>query len=665
MSYLPLQEPVAIFSVVLSIILLGPFLFRMLKVPQIVGMIIAGMVVGPYGLNILERDASFRIFGEVGILYIMFLAAVEIDMFHLRQHFKRGAIFGLLSFLLPMGVGLFASHYAFGVSWTTALLISSMYASHTLISYPVVSKFGLSNNRAAVIAVCGTIVAVLLSLLTLAQVVSSHLNNGFSIFNLCRVFLLMGIYMVVIGYSFPWLTRRAFSRNNDPITQYIFILALVFIASFLAQIIGLEAILGAFYAGLILNQMIPSRSGLMRNIKFVGNSIFIPYFLIGVGMLINIGVIVKGWNVAWVALNMTAVALGTKWLATYTARKAFRLSRTDGNLIFGLTSGKAAATIAATMIGFKYGLLSEDIMNGAVVMILICCIVASLMTESAAKKIRMELTSDELESEEIRPAELARQLVAVVNPITAEGLMRMAMFMRSPVNKHHVTTLFVRTNDDKKVAAVGRAALQTAANVAESMDIKVKQIDRYDLNIISGLINVSKEQDITEFVIGLHRRSKIVDTFYGPLIEQLLKESNKMVFMSRCFVPIDTVNRIIIAVPEKAEFETGFLLWVTRMANMGAWVGARLIFICFPSTAEYIQNVINEGGFQVRHNYKMMQTWDDFILLSSEVTEDDLLVIIAARKGSLSHTSDLESLPTYLSRHFARHNLLVVYPKQF
>lgn len=665
MSYLPLQEPVAIFSVVLSIILLGPFLFRMLKVPQIVGMIIAGMVVGPYGLNILERDASFRIFGEVGILYIMFLAAVEIDMFHLRQHFKRGAIFGLLSFLLPMGVGLFASHYAFGVSWTTALLISSMYASHTLISYPVVSKFGLSNNRAAVIAVCGTIVAVLLSLLTLAQVVSSHLNNGFSIFNLCRVFLLMGIYMVVIGYSFPWLTRRAFSRNNDPITQYIFILALVFIASFLAQIIGLEAILGAFYAGLILNQMIPSRSGLMRNIKFVGNSIFIPYFLIGVGMLINIGVIVKGWNVAWVALNMTAVALGTKWLATYTARKAFKLSHTDGNLIFGLTSGKAAATIAATMIGFKYGLLSEDIMNGAVVMILICCIVASLMTESAAKKIRMELTSDELESEEIRPAELARQLVAVVNPITAEGLMRMAMFMRSPVNKHHVTTLFVRTNDDKKIAAVGRAALQTAANVAESMDIKVKQIDRYDLNIISGLINVSKEQDITEFVIGLHRRSKIVDTFYGPLIEQLLKESNKMVFISRCFVPIDTVNRIIIAVPEKAEFETGFLLWVTRMANMGAWVGARLIFICFPSTAEYIQNVINEGGFQVRHNYKMMQTWDDFILLSSEVTEDDLLVIIAARKGSLSHTSDLESLPTYLSRHFARHNLLVVYPKQF
>ena len=272
----------AIFLVVLLVILLGPLVFRPLKIPSIVGMIIAGIVIGPYGLNLLERDTSFKIFGEVGILYIMFLAAVEIDMFHLRKSSKKGLIFGLLSFSLPMAAGIFGSHYAFGVGWTTAVLIASMYASHTLISYPVVSKFGLSNVPAAVIAVFGTIVAVLLSLLTLAQVVSVKINGGFDMAELWKLGILMVIYMFVVGYSFPWLTRRVFGHNNDPITQYIFILALVFVASLLAKIIGLEAILGAFYAGLVLNPMIPGRSGLMKNIKFVGNAIFITYFFIGV-----------------------------------------------------------------------------------------------------------------------------------------------------------------------------------------------------------------------------------------------------------------------------------------------------------------------------------------------------------------------------------------------
>lgn len=255
----PIQQPVAIFFLVLLIILLGPLLFRRLKIPQIVGLILAGMAVGPYGFNLLERDASFKIFGEVGILYIMFLAAVEIDMFHLRQYMKKGIIFGLLSFLLPMGVGIFGSRYAFGVDWTTSVLIASMYASHTLVSYPIVSKFGLSNQRAAVVAVCGTIVAVLLALIALAQVVTVHLSGSFEWWNVIKLFILMAIYAAVVGYSFPWLTRRFFKANNESVAQFIFILALVLLASLLAKLIGLEGILGAFYAGLILNKMIPER----------------------------------------------------------------------------------------------------------------------------------------------------------------------------------------------------------------------------------------------------------------------------------------------------------------------------------------------------------------------------------------------------------------------
>lgn len=661
----PLQQPVAIFLLVLLIILLGPLLFRRLKIPQIVGLILAGIAVGPYGFNLLDRDASFRIFGEVGILYIMFLAAVEIDMYHLRKYLKKGIIFGLLSFILPMLFGIFGSRYAFGVDWTTSVLIASMYASHTLVSYPTVSKFGLSTQRAAVVAVCGTIVAVLLALLALAQVVTVHLRGSFVWLDVLRLFGLMGIYAIVVGYSFPWLTRKFFKQNNESVSQFIFILALVFVASLLAKLIGLEAILGAFYAGLVLNRMIPDRSSLMRNIRFVGNAIFIPYFLMGVGMLINVGVILKGWNVAWVAVNMTAVALFAKWLASYGAMKLFGFSAVDRQLMFGLSSGKAAATIAATMIGFEYGMLSEDVMNGAVVMILFCCIVSSVTTERAAKKIRMALSAEDLSHEDLGRGEFARQLVAISNPLTASGLMKLAIFIRAKENTSEITALFVRTNDDTAMKAMGRNALRDAVQVGENAEMAVKSVERFDINVASALNNVGKEENSTDIIIGLHRKSNIVDSFYGTMIEQLLRATHKMIFMSRCFVPLNTVNRIFTVVPENAEFETGFQLWIMRIANLGAQIGAKLIILAYGGTIEYMRSALEEGGYEVRYEFRTMSSWDDFILLSGEVKEEDILTVIAARKGSLSYSSDLENMPGFLGKHFSRHNLMIVYPKQF
>lgn len=661
----PLQQPVVIFLLVLVIILLGPVVFRRLKIPPIVGMIIAGIAVGPYGFNLLERDASFRIFGEVGILYIMFLAAAEIDMYHLRMFMKKGVIFGLLSFLLPMAAGIIGSRWAFGVGWESSVLIASMYASHTLVSYPVISRFGLSNQKGAVVAVCGTIVAVMLALLALAQVVAVQTTGIFSIFDILRLIGLLGVYMVVVGYSFPWLTRRFFRSNSDGVAQFIFILALVFVASILAKVIGLEAILGAFYAGLVLNRFIPDRSALMRNIRFVGNAIFIPYFLIGVGMLINVGVIVKGWNVAWVAANMTIVALGAKWLAAYGAQKIFRFGVMERKLMFGLSSGKAAATIAATMIGYEYGLLNEDVMNGAVVMILICCMVASIVTERAAKQIRIALTTEDLSHDDVSRPEFARQLVAVANPLTAVGLMRMALLMRSPLNHSAITALFVRSNDDRSVAAMGRNSLREAVNTAEAADVEVKEIERFDINVAAGLLNVGREHDASDIIIGLHRKSNIVDTFFGSIIEQMLRTSNKMIIMSRCFMPIETLQRVFVVVPANAEFETGFQVWVMRVSNMCSQIGSRIIFLAYRQTADYLASAMKEGGYEVRYEFKIMESWDDFILYSADVADDDLLIVIGARRGSLSWSSDLENMPTYLGRNFSRHNLLVIYPHQY
>ena len=663
---LPLTQPVMIFLLVLLIILICPLVFKRVGIPQIVGLILSGVVVGPYGFNILARDASFEIFGQVGILYLMFLAAVEIDMFHLKRNLNRGVAFGLITFVIPMAAGIIGSRFAFGSSWATCVLIATMYASHTLISYPIVSKFGLQNAKAAVIAVCATIVTVLLALLALAGVVTATESGGFSYRKLFILVALMVVYAVLVGFSFRWATKYFFRKISDQVSQFIYVLAMVFIASMFAQLIGLEAILGAFYAGLILNRFIPDRSGLMGRIKFVGNAIFIPYFLIGVGMLINVHVIFKSWNVGWVALNMVVVATASKWISAYIGARLFGFGKTDREIMFGLTSGKAAATIAATMIGYQHGLLSEDMMNGAVLMILVSCIVSSVVTQRATKRLRIERTEAELKSEGERvPGEYARQLVAVANPVTAEGLMRMALLMRNRRNQNEVTVLFVRNSDDARVVEMGRNALRSAVAAAQAVDIEVKDIERYDVNVVAGVTNEVKQNRASDIMIGLHRKSNVVDTFYGSMIEQLLQSTNKMIFMSRCFIPVDTLARLMVLVPDKAEYETGFQTWVERVGNLASQLACKVIFMAYTATSNFIRNVLEDEHFAIRHEYRELHNWDDFILHSAEIEDEDLLMVVGARKGSISHSGDLESLPAYLSRNFARNNLVVIYQEQF
>lgn len=662
----PLNGPVEIFLLVLLIILVSPIVFDRLRIPRVVGLIVAGVIVGPYCLNLLAYDASFKIFGEVGIVYLMFLAAIEINMYHLKRNIRSGLIYGLLTFFIPMTAGILVSRYVFSVGWTTAALLAVMYAAHTLVSYPTVSRFGLASNKGVVIAVSGTIVAVLLALVLLAEVVTISHTGYFSWGELGALILWTALYGIGLYLVFPRIAEYFFRKYNDPVAQFIFILAMVFVSSLIAQLIGLEAILGAFFGGLVLNRFVPERSALMRRITFVGNAIFIPYFLIGVGMLMNVGVLFSGWGVVFCAVVMAGVSLLSKWGAVAITRFTYRLDFSEGMMMFGLSSGKAAATIAATMLGFQYGLLSEELMNGAVVMILICCVVATTVTDSAAKRIRIRLTTREMEEEmEAEKKHPARQLLALANPMTAESITRLAIFMRSRQNVHPLTLLFVKNNDDPRRHRAGREALNSAAGAAASMNVKANEVERYDLNVVAGLTNTLKERNATEIMIGLHHRSNIVDTFFGSITEQLVKATNRMVMLSRCFAPVDTLRNIYVYVPHNAEYETGFKTWLTRVSHLSMQVGLKVSFMVYKPTIAYIENYIKEREFQFSRKYMEISSWDDFIILSSRITPDDLFIVIYARKGSLSRTGETEAMPAYISRHMPESNIVLIYPAQF
>ena len=356
------------------IILASPLLLNKLKIPHIIGMIAAGVVIGPYGFNVLDNDSSFAVFGQVGLLYLMFLAGLEIDMYHLRMNLRRGLLFGVLTLFIPLVLGVLTSVYVLGTNWVTALLLGSMYASHTLISYPVAARYGITTAPAVLIAIVGTIIAVTGALLVLAGAVNIHREGYFNPGEILWLTAKMALWGVGLVVLYPIVTRRFFISFSDRVTQYVFVLALVFLAAWTATLIGLEAVLGAFFAGLILNRFVPPTSPLMSSIEFVGNALFIPYFLISVGMMINIRV-VANTSTLTVSAIMLAVALASKWLPAFITQKANRLDSHSREVIFGLTAAHTAVALAVVTLGFRMGMFDETILNSTILVILAILIV--------------------------------------------------------------------------------------------------------------------------------------------------------------------------------------------------------------------------------------------------------------------------------------------------
>lgn len=662
-------SPVLIFFIVLVIILLSPVVLNRFKIPHIIGLIVAGVVIGPYGLNVLARDMSFELFGQVGILYIMFLAGIEIDMYHLKRNIKRGLVFGLLTFLFPMIVGTLASVYVLKMSWVTSILLASMYASHTLISYPIVARFGLTKNPAVLIAVVGTIIAVIGALLVLAGAMNVQRTGEFVWGDLLRLLLELTIYCVVILYTYPRVTRWFFKNYSDNVTQYIFVMAMVFLASWFAQIIELEAVLGAFFAGLVLNRYVPNASPLMNRIEFLGNALFIPYFLIGVGMMIDVKV-VSNVNTLYVAGNMIVVALIGKWVAAWIAQKIYGMKGVERKMMFGLTTAHTAVALAVVTIGYNMimpdgsRMMDETVLNGTVLMILVTCAIAPIVTARAASKMRIDMLTDE--GAEVGDSKRETKiLIPVANPITAQSLTELALLLRNPRRKTDIYAIHVRNDNSASSRAIGRNALDIAIKAGSSVDAEIIPIERYDINTVAGLLNAIEERDITDVIIGMHRKATIIDSFFGAKIEQLLKATNQMVVMTRCFIPVNTVTRIVVAVPPMAQFETGFGRWVRAIGNLAREIGCRVIFCCHPDTQPLIRGVLHRGRYDIRHEYRDVEQWEDFVLLSNRILEDDLFILVSARESSVSHNNDMADIPGFLQKYFSRNNLIVLYPEQF
>lgn len=666
---LPITDPTWIFLLVLLIILFAPMVLGRLRIPHIIGMILAGVVIGEHGFNILARDSSFELFGKVGLYYIMFLAGLEMNMGDFKQHRGKAVVLGLLAFVIPMALGFITNMTVLKYGFITSVLLASMYASHTLVAYPIVIRYGVSRHRSVSIAVGGTAVTDTLTLLVLAVIGGLFKGESSEMFWLWLVVKVIFLGFLII-FFFPRIGRWFFRKYDDNVMQFIFVLAMVFLGAGLMEFVGMEGILGAFLAGLVLNRLIPHVSPLMNHLEFVGNALFIPYFLIGVGMLIDIKILFGHGDALKVAVVMTTVALASKWIASWLTQKIYKMKAIERELMFGLSNAQAAATLAAVLVGYNIilpdgeRLLNEDVLNGTIVLILFTCIISSFATERAARKLAMH--EAQLDTENSKKETPEKILIPVANPDTIDDLINLSLLIRDSKQKNNLLALNVINDNSssERLELCGKRNLERAAMIAASADVPLSQVSRYDLNIASGIIHTAKEYEVTDVVIGLHRKVNIVDSFFGNLADSLLKGLHREVMIAKFLMPVNTLRRIIIAVPPKAEYEAGFQKWVEHFCRMANILGCRAHFFANEQTLGYLQQLVKKKYGLTMTDFSRLDDWGDLLLLTGQVNYDHLLVIVSARRGSISYDPAFEKLPAQLGKYFSNNSLIILYPDQ-
>lgn len=670
---LPIQNPTWIFFLVLLVILMAPLVFNRLRIPHIIGMILAGVLIGEHGLNLLERDASFEIFGKVGMYYIMFLAGLEIDMEGFKQNLSRGIKFGILTTVIPFAFGFVSGFWLLGYPIATSLLLACIFGSHTLVSYPIISRYGLQRNPAVSISIAATMIALLTALLALA--VLSGRYRGTNDMWFWTFFIIKFVaYFTGLFFIFPRIIRWFFQHFRDRVVQFTFVITMVFFAAVMAELCGIEGLVGAFMAGLIFNRFIPRTIPLMNRIEFVGNALFIPYFLVGVGMLVNLKPLFTDTTAMLVALVIVLFSTCSKLIASHLAGLLFKFSAPRRLMMFGLTEAHAAGAIAMVMVGTNLEiapgvpLMSNAVLDGVVVMILISCVISSIATDAGARRLTLSESKDKTEDTDIYHGDDEKIIVTLKDPHSIENIIHTAIMMRNTrMNRGLICLNVVNDNDRHKTdeyQKMSNECLAKAHEICTSADVPVQVQSRLAVNLVNGVVHSLRENNASEIIIGMHRQLNNDKSLLGSFAQGLLQGMARQVIIVRYNMPVNTIRKIHVAVPNDAEYEEGFHRWVERLARMAEQIGCKVDYWASGKTLEAIRSYNQKYHKSLRGNYMSKDSWKDISPLRESVNDDHLLVVVSARPDSVSYQKPMTKLSKNLQEWFSSCNLMVIFPDQ-
>lgn len=656
----PFGSSVLIFSLILSIILLAPIILNRFKIPGIIGLILSGMIIGPYGLFLIQKNSAVDLFSTIGLLYIMFIAGLELDLNEFNKHKHKSLVFGFLTFLFPIAIGLPVCYYLLGYGISTSVLVASMFATHTLIAYPIVNRLGIAKNQAVAITVGGTILtdtAVLLILAIISGTSTGAATSDLWIRLLVSIISFGAIVYFVIPRVASWFFRRLADEKN---AHFIFVLLVVFTSAFIAELAGLEPIIGAFAAGLSLNRLIPHTSSLMNRIEFVGNSLFIPFFLISVGMLIDFRVLMNGPGALIVAFTLIIVALCGKYIAAQLTGIIFKYSKEQRNLIFGLSSAHAAATLAVILVGYNLGIINDEVLNGTIVLILISCVIASFVTEKAGKQVVLHMDNEPVLVE----TNAQRVLVPIANPQTMEKLIDFSMVIKNPKDFSPILGLTVVKDDDQAQQRLlqSKKLLDKAILYAASADQQIEIMSTIDRNVTSGIKRIATEKFITDIVAGWSPQKNLADIIFGQTFDRLVKQTTQTIFITRFVMPLNVHKNIIVICPWFSEKEPGFYNWVGSIFRVASQLSTGIQLYATPEVDSAIREFAALNKVATALEYRGNLDLGEIALLVSKVQPLDMLVLVSSREGGISYTEALDVLPRKMSRLFESNSLVFIYP---
>ncbi|WP_134699209.1 cation:proton antiporter [Ammoniphilus sp. YIM 78166] len=660
---LPLEHPVIIFALAMTIFLLTPMLMRPLKIPGIIGPILAGIVIGPHGFGLLQRDATIELLGTVGLLFIIFIAGLEMDIDGFRKYRDRSIWFGLMSFMFPLligtGIGLTLDY-----SLAASILLGSILGSHTLLGYPIASRLGVSKNKAVTTAVGGTLLTDTLALIALALITGAANGNltwGF----LLTLFLSLTLFVAVITVGVPLLTKWFFrNTTQDGSTIFTFVIVMLFLSAFLAIVAGVQPIIGAFLAGLALNRLVFSHGPLMNRIRFTANALFIPFFLLSVGMLMDLKVLFgspKAWLLTFLILS--GVIIG-KYLASWVAYKIYNYSRDELHITFGLTIPQAAATLAATLVGYNTGLLDQATVNAVIIKILITCILGPYLVEKLGRKISFQ--------EEQKPYTKSeapeRIMIPITSPRSMEALLDLAFILRhhSSQDQPLYPLSVVKSRSSRVEGKVENAEklLGHAMQYASGADVPIKLLTRVDHNIANGIVRAVTEERITTIIAGWNAELSTPHRIFGSVLDQFVDQTTQTVLIAKLDHPLTTIKRILAVFPKGVRYAYGFRESLARLQAMAVELGASLHCLTMEEKIQDFEDYLSQNKNQPPTHIEYVPGWkslytQDFILPNP----DNLIIVISARAGTVAWHPELEELPKKLAKKKIN-SFIIYYPME-
>lgn len=658
----PLQNPVLIFSLLLFIILIAPILLKRIKVPGIIGLIISGVIVGPHGVNLLAKTDAIHLFSTIGLLYIMFIAGLEMDLAEFNKKRHKSILFGFYTFFVPILLGFPVCYYLLGYNFNASVLTASMFATHTLIAYPIVSRLGLAKTEVVAVAVGGTIITDTAVLLILAIIKGNASPDGLTLDFWLRLGIGLTLFALIMFLVIPRVTRWFFRKlESEKHSHYIFVLSVVFFSAFLSEIAGLEPIIGAFIAGMVLNPLIPHSSALMNRIEYVGNALFIPFFLISVGMLVDLTVLFSSYLTVFSAIVLSVTALLGKYLAAFFTQFSLKYSPIQRDLLFGLSSARAAASIAIVLVGFELKIIDETLLNSSAVLILITCTIASFVTERSAKKQIILGASDASEKDLITKEKI---LLPVANFSNFEKLLDFAILFKDKKSKSAITMLSVVTNDADAEANIAEAQkrIETVKLHASASETKVDFITTIDFNPGNGIARTSREVMANTILLGWPRKKGFIDKLMGEVLEQVLENTDKMVIITNTDGIAMTYSGIRLICPPLAELEKNFALWLKKVDKLAVELSVPIDVCANENTADAIRKMQDKKSFSANYSFKLMSTFENMEEIAAQCSPEEIIILISARPGAVSDTNELDSLPKRMENIFEKNHRLIIIP---